>query len=176
MLCSATLPLFNVLRMNWHFDGRFIRCGTPPLSCPWSRWRLTATRVQDLPFRNSVITPMKPPQARLFRQGAPSGSVCCVGALNNRDFQVQICSGGRWLSKTLGRGSKKSVQQGHSQFCVRSVRLVREHGKMARTPLAAFFNRPCVDSGHVYEPSEAGSGHRLRPFRVEVHPPHQDRV
>lgn len=79
-------------------------------SCPGSRWRLTATRVQDLPIRNSVITPMKPPQARLFRQGAPSGSVCCV------------------------------------------------------------------ESGHVYEPSEAGSGHRLRPFRVEVHPPHQDRV
>jgi hypothetical protein len=39
-------------------------------------------------------------------------------------------------------GSKKSVQQGHSHFYARSVHLVREHGKMARTPLAAFFNRP----------------------------------
>ncbi len=39
-------------------------------------------------------------------------------------------------------GSKKSVQQGHSHFCARSVLALREHGKMARTPLAAFFNRP----------------------------------
>jgi hypothetical protein len=39
-------------------------------------------------------------------------------------------------------GSKKSVQQGRSHFYARSVHLVREHGKMARTPLAAFFNRP----------------------------------
>ena len=39
-------------------------------------------------------------------------------------------------------GSKKSVQQGHSQFCARSVLVIREHGKLARTPLAAFFNRP----------------------------------
>ena len=38
--------------------------------------------------------------------------------------------------------SKKSVQQGHSQFYAGSVRLVREHGKLARTPLAAFFNSP----------------------------------
>ncbi len=28
-------------------------------------------------------------------------------------------------------GSKKSVQQGHSHFCARSVQGVREHGKMA---------------------------------------------
>ena len=41
-------------------------------------------------------------------------------------------------------GSKKSVQQGRSRFYARSVRLVREHGKMARTPLAAFFNRPTI--------------------------------
>ena len=48
--------------------------------------------------------------------------------------------------------SKKSVQQGHllpgssrratPLFCARSVLALREHGKMARTPLAAFFNRP----------------------------------
>jgi len=38
--------------------------------------------------------------------------------------------------------SKKSVQQGRSPFGARSVRSVREHGKMARTPLAAFFNLP----------------------------------
>ncbi len=49
-------------------------------------------------------------------------------------------------------GSKKSVQQGRAWFSVsrrglplfyaRSVCVIREHGKMARTPLAAFFNRP----------------------------------
>ena len=49
-------------------------------------------------------------------------------------------------------GSKKSVQQAHvwpdsSQrgtrlFCARSVHALREHRKMARTPLAAFFNGP----------------------------------
>jgi hypothetical protein len=36
----------------------------------------------------------------------------------------------------------KSVQQGRSHFDARSVHGVREHGKMARTPLAAFFNIP----------------------------------
>jgi len=38
--------------------------------------------------------------------------------------------------------SKKFVQQGRSRFDARSVLIVREHGKMARTPLAAFFNIP----------------------------------
>ncbi|MEE8126654.1 MAG: hypothetical protein V3T42_12645 [Nitrospirales bacterium] len=40
--------------------------------------------------------------------------------------------------------SKKSVQQGRSQFDARSVQRVREQGKMARTPLAAFFNIPIM--------------------------------
>ncbi len=39
-------------------------------------------------------------------------------------------------------GSKKSTQQGRSHFSARSVHAVHEHGKMARTPLMAFFNRP----------------------------------
>jgi hypothetical protein len=49
-------------------------------------------------------------------------------------------------------GSKKFVQQdrelpvesrrGPHLFDARSVLSVREHGKMARTPLAAFFNLP----------------------------------
>ena len=38
--------------------------------------------------------------------------------------------------------SEGSVQQGRSHFDARSVCGIREHGKMARTPLAAFFNRP----------------------------------
>ncbi len=47
----------------------------------------------------------------------------------------------------LRADSKKSVQQGRSRFCARSVHLVREPGKMARTPLAAFFNRPIYTIG-----------------------------
>jgi len=39
-----------------------------------------------------------------------------------------------------GECSKKFVQQGRSRFDARSVLPVREHGKMARTPLAVFFN------------------------------------
>ncbi len=39
-------------------------------------------------------------------------------------------------------GSKKSVQQGRSHFCARSGLVLREQGKMARTPLADFFNGP----------------------------------
>jgi hypothetical protein len=39
---------------------------------------------------------------------------------------------------------KKVVQQGRSHFDARSVHEVREHGKMARTPLAAFFNIPRI--------------------------------
>jgi len=41
---------------------------------------------------------------------------------------------------------KKVVQQGHRYFEARSVHLVREHGKMARTPLVAFFNISCNHS------------------------------
>jgi predicted nucleotidyltransferase len=42
--------------------------------------------------------------------------------------------------------SKKFVQQGRSPFGARSVLPVREHGKRARTPLAAFFNIPPMSS------------------------------
>ena len=48
---------------------------------------------------------------------------------------------------------KKDVQQGRSHFDARSVLPVREHGKMARTPLVAFFiislPFPSVDPGEV---------------------------
>ncbi len=37
---------------------------------------------------------------------------------------------------------KKVVQQGRSHFDARSILPVDEHGKKARTPLAAFFNIP----------------------------------
>ncbi len=48
--------------------------------------------------------------------------------------EIDISSRGEW--------SKKFVQQGRSLFDARSVLAVREHGKRARTPLAAFFNIP----------------------------------
>ena len=37
---------------------------------------------------------------------------------------------------------KKVVRQGRSDFAAWSVLSVREHGKIARTPLVAFFNIP----------------------------------
>ncbi|MEC4674056.1 MAG: hypothetical protein VST68_07690 [Nitrospirota bacterium] len=52
----------------------------------------------------------------------------------NSPDEIDISSGREW--------SKKSVQQGRSQFDARSVLIVREHGKLARTPLAAFFIIP----------------------------------
>ena len=57
-----------------------------------------------------------------------------------------------------GECSKKSVQQGRSHFDARSVLIVREHGKRARTPLAAFFNIPIIEmaSESVLTGAEAG--------------------
>ncbi|WP_443147813.1 hypothetical protein [Nitrospira sp.] len=63
------------------------------------------------------------------------------GVLNNTNFQGHIDPQARCISEASG-GSKKFVQQGRSHFCAQSVLPVREHGKMARTPLAAFFNSP----------------------------------
>ena len=51
--------------------------------------------------------------------------------------EINISSRGEW--------SKKSIQQGRSQFDARSVLPVREHGKLGRTPLVAFFNIPCLE-------------------------------
>ncbi|MEC4674189.1 MAG: hypothetical protein VST68_08365 [Nitrospirota bacterium] len=46
--------------------------------------------------------------------------------------------------------SKKFVQQGRSHFDARSVLIVREHGKRARTLLADFFNIPtCIKRGSL---------------------------
>jgi hypothetical protein len=50
---------------------------------------------------------------------------------------------------------KKVIQQGRSDFDARSVLSVREHDKMARTPLVAFFNIPsmwrwaCLLAAHI---------------------------
>ena len=68
------------------------------------------------------------------------------GPLNNDDSNGHISSLRRHMSEARGC-SKQSVQQGRSHFCARSVLAVREHGKRARTPLAAFFNRPFSNVG-----------------------------
>jgi len=49
------------------------------------------------------------------------------------------------VQKACPRGGGESVQQDCSLFDARSVLSVREHGTMARTPLAAFFNIPIRD-------------------------------
>ncbi|MEC4675178.1 MAG: hypothetical protein VST68_13395 [Nitrospirota bacterium] len=47
-------------------------------------------------------------------------------------------------AQTQGRQDALFHGQGRSQFDARSVLTVREHGKRARTPLAAFFNIPIM--------------------------------
>ncbi len=53
---------------------------------------------------------------------------------------------------------KKFVQQGRSHIDARSVLALREYGKMARTPLAGFFNIPKL-AGEGPEYNEQGKGH-----------------
>jgi len=54
-----------------------------------------------------------------------------------------LSTGGN-VQKTCPRGGGESAQQGRNYFAARSVLSVREHGTMARTPLAAFFNIPSI--------------------------------
>ena len=69
--------------------------------------------------------------------------------LNYNNFQGHIDPQARCILEASGL-VKKVVQscpescrrEGRSHFCAQSVLLVREHGKMTRTPLAAFFNSP----------------------------------
>ncbi|MCA9501237.1 MAG: hypothetical protein KC588_18750, partial [Nitrospira sp.] len=67
-----------------------------------------------------------------------------LGVLNNNLSQAPNAHSHVGYQRPRG-GSKKFVQQGRSHFCAQSVLPVREHGKMARTPLAAFFNSPFLD-------------------------------
>ena len=82
------------------------------------------------------------------------GNKYLTGVLNNNNFQGHIDPQVRCLSEASGRSKKHalsfpegSVQEGRSHFCAQSVLPVREYGKMARTPLAAFFNSPLHHSG-----------------------------
>ncbi len=55
--------------------------------------------------------------------------------------QPRVCS-----KKSVQSCPEASRREGRSPFCARSVLAVREHGKRARTPLAAFFNRPILEN------------------------------
>ena len=63
----------------------------------------------------------------------------------NAQDETGIISGRECSKKHALSLSEGSIQQGRSHFDARSVHGVREHGKMARTPLAAFFNIPITD-------------------------------
>jgi len=78
-------------------------------------------------------------------------SRCSVGLLNislpwqiHTQEEAAIISWRECSKKHALSLSEGSVQQGRSHFDARSVHGVREHGKMARTPLAAFLNIPSV--------------------------------
>ena len=67
-----------------------------------------------------------------------------MGLLNNSSLIAR--KGPQGSRYQLAAGMFKTVvQQGHSHFDGRSVHIVREHGKMARTPLVTFFNIPEMD-------------------------------
>ncbi|MEC4673015.1 MAG: hypothetical protein VST68_02385 [Nitrospirota bacterium] len=70
---------------------------------------------------------------------------CHINALD----EIDISSLREW--------SKKSVQQGRSQFDSRRVLTVREHGKLARTLLAAFFTIPMLESHDVQDSIPPGA-------------------
>ncbi len=99
--------------------------------------------------------------------GWSRGTVVILGLLNsslpwhvNAQSRTDVSSRGEW--------SKKFVQQGRSLFNARSVLSVREHGKKARPPLAAFFNIPilflslcCIGSDAVAQHSSADVAHKI---------------
>ncbi len=83
----------------------------------------------------------------------------CMGLLNiSRQLQIKVqegpssIKGGECSKKHALSLSERSIQswpepsrrEGRSHFHARSVLIVREHGKRARTPLAAFFNIPML--------------------------------
>ncbi len=52
--------------------------------------------------------------------------------------------GWEWSKKSVQSGPEATRRKGRSHFFARSVLALREHGKMVRTPLAAFFNIPQI--------------------------------
>ncbi len=78
----------------------------------------------------------------LFFIGAPISTAFLIKGLLNISLQQPIKAPDEPRIVSGRECSKKFVQQGRSRFDERSVLIVREHGKRARTPLAAFFNIP----------------------------------
>ena len=64
----------------------------------------------------------------------------------NTQYETNIISWRECSKKHALSLSEGSIQQGRSPFDARSVFIVREHGKRARTPLADFFNIPIIRS------------------------------
>ena len=89
--------------------------------------------------------------------------------LNNKNFQGHIDPPARCILEALGL-FKKVVQQGRSYFCAQSVLPVREHGKMARTPLAAFFNSPNIDIVFGRNSFSSWSNLAMRNFELPCFP------
>jgi hypothetical protein len=60
--------------------------------------------------------------------------------------EIDVSSRGEWLKKSVQQGRELLARSrwGSPLFDARSVLSVREHGKRARTPLAAFFNIPMM--------------------------------
>jgi len=83
-------------------------------------------------------------RATFFKREVLSGRIPVVEQLGllNISLPWQINAPEETAIISWRECSKKSVQQGRSPFDARRVHGVREHGKMARTPLAAFFNIP----------------------------------
>jgi len=75
---------------------------------------------------------------------AKVGKCGCKGVLNNYFLRAPYAHRHVGNLRHLGC-SKKFVQQGRSAFFEQSVLPGREHGKLVRTPLAAFFNSPFKD-------------------------------
>ena len=70
-----------------------------------------------------------------------------LGVLNNVDVSSHILARNPPIPDAR-RCSKMFVQQGRSPFCARNVPYVREHGKRARTRLAAFFKSAKLVRSH----------------------------
>jgi len=64
---------------------------------------------------------------------------------------------------------KKSAQQGRSHLDERSVHAVREHGKMARRPLAVFSNIPILQCLGLITQGQKKNGESVFRFPAQEH-------
>ncbi|MEC4672715.1 MAG: hypothetical protein VST68_00870 [Nitrospirota bacterium] len=88
--------------------------------------------------------------------------------------EIDISSRREWskksaLSPAQTQGRQDALFHGHgrSHFGARSVLSVREHGTMARTPLAAFFNIPLMVEKRWVVPKDSRGFFRI-PYYPEM--------